>query len=187
MNGISDFVKHVVVLSAVTILPAITCTVDPPTVPERNPQVLAHISFEEASEIENWNTTSSYGTTIITSERSFEGHNCIEMMPCSSSAECYVIDRKVGNTVKKSTQYRINFSVLIPPSGTDKMGGCIADMYVVVKQGLKELLHENVWDAPDWEEKSFYFETDSDLPISIELWAGRALYLDDLEIVEELE
>jgi hypothetical protein len=148
------------------------------------PVQVAFIDFEDDGELLNWNLGSVYGHTELDQNIKFAGTRSIHFSPDSG---CYVIDRKTGIEVQSGKRYSISFNVVVTPTQIGDPSFCAGDFILTVKQGNEEILYQSVFDAPDWEKKTYYFIAKNNLPVNLNLIVGNDVWLDDLTMVRELE
>lgn len=146
------------------------------------PALATRISFDTDSELDAWNLGSSAGTTNIDTAKFFEGKGAIHFLPKSG---CYVIDRKAGIPVAENSNYKIELNIMI--KNAEIPGSfCAGDFILIIKQGNEELLYESFFDAPDWELKTVYFRTKSNLPVNVHLILDKEAWIDNMSFVHEI-
>ncbi|HEX2955824.1 MAG TPA: hypothetical protein VHO70_03295 [Chitinispirillaceae bacterium] len=167
-----------------SIIAALSISCESPTSIQNKPAQVAFIDFEEDAELNNWNLGSKWGHTSFDTETKFAGKRSIHFSPDSG---CYVIDRKTGINVQSGKKYSITFNTIVNDPQVGKRTYCAGQFILTIKQGNEEILYASVFDAPDWEEKTFYFLPKNDLPVNLNLIIGDDVWIDDISIVREIQ
>lgn len=173
--------KKAIILLLIVCIMTLNNNCNNPSEVKKEPSQIAFISFENENELNNWNLGSSNGHAELDQNVKFSGSQSIHLSPDNG---CYVIDRKVGIEVQSGKRYSISFNVII---GNDQNHSyCAGDLILTLKQGNEEILYESVFDAPDWEQKTYYFIANNDLPVNINFIIGENVWLDDISMIHEL-
>jgi hypothetical protein len=165
------------VLNLFTACGTVTCT-------QNKAVQVALLDFEDDSELTNWNLSSTYGHTELDQNVKVTGSKSIHFSPDSG---CYVINRKVGIEVQSGKRYSISFNVIVATPKDGERSYCAGDLILIVKQGNKEILYQSIFDAPAWENKTYYFLAENNLPVNLNLIVGNDVWLDNLSMVRELD
>ena len=63
---------------------------------------------------------------------------------------------------------------------------CAGEFILIIKQGNEQLLYESFVDAPEWELKTVYFKTKSDLPVNIHLILDMEAWIDNMSFLHSI-
>lgn len=171
-------------LILVSFISALTISCEHPISTQNKPSQVAFIDFEDDAELENWNLSSHWGHTEFDTKTTFAGKRSIHFSPDSG---CYIIDRKTGINVQNGKKYSITFNTIVDEPKIGERTFCVGPFTLTIKQGNEEILYASVFDAPTWEEKTYYFQAKNDLPVNLNLIIGNNVWVDDISIVREIQ
>ncbi len=175
-------VTNLVSIGIITLLP-LSCK-NSITDSQDKPVQIAAVTFDDNSELTNWNLGSYSGHTELDSTIKFEGTRSIHFSPDSG---CYVVDRKTGIEVQSGKRYSISFYAIVTQTKVGERSYCAGEFTLTIKQGNEEILYAPVFDAPVWEKKTFYFLAKNNLPVNLNLIVGNDVWLDNMVFVRELD
>ncbi len=167
-----------------SIIAALTISCEHPVSSQNKPSQVAFIDFEDDAELKNWNLSSHWGHTDFDTETTFAGKRSIHFSPDSG---CYVIDRKAGISVQGGKKYSITFNTIVNEPQIGDHTYCVGPFTLTIRQGNEEILYASVFDAPTWEEKTYYFQAKNDLPVNLNFIIGNDVWIDDISIMREIQ
>lgn len=144
--------------------------------------ILRNGNFEDASLLDELWNASGEGYSSSNSTDFYEGKYALSL----GAETCRSMVYNETLSVESGKMYELSFAIKMPGIAT----GCASEFLVSVKQGEADLLYFNI--SPEtaniWNKQSYFFTTESDIPVTLEFIVGmNQLLLDDMQLKEVLE